>query len=111
MSWLDDLRVRVEEVIPDGIRNDIGSYLQSRLVDPVIAIGQPQAGNLTAAQIAAGERGAAAATAPAQPVPVSVNGVNVGNGGGMNMATLVPMLAIGALAIALIVTSGGGRRR
>lgn len=73
MSWFDDLQARVNEAIPEGIRNDIGSYLQARVVDPVIKIGQPQTGNLSAAEIAAGARGGVQPVAPAQPQPVPVS--------------------------------------
>ena len=63
MGFFDDLAARVNEVVPEGIRNDIGGYLQARVVDPVVKIGQPATGNLSAEQLAAGQRGGAVAVA------------------------------------------------
>lgn len=55
-SWLDDLQARVEQAT-SGIVTDINAYINTRVVEPVVKIGQPQSGNLTAAQIAAGQKG------------------------------------------------------
>lgn len=74
MGFFDDLAARVNEVVPEGIRNDIGGYLQARVVDPVVKIGQPATGNLSAEQIAAGQRGGAVpVAAPAAPASATMN--------------------------------------
>ena len=56
MSWQDDLSARVEAATKN-IGNDIQSYIKARVVDPVVKIGEPAKGNLSAAELAAGARG------------------------------------------------------
>lgn len=56
MSWMDDLSVRIEQA-KENIGNDINAYIQARVVDPVVKIGQPAQGNLSQAQIQAGATG------------------------------------------------------
>lgn len=64
MGWMDDLTARAKQYYDEGIK-DINTYLGGRAVDEVVKIAAAQTGNLTAAQLAAGERGDAGAIKPA----------------------------------------------
>lgn len=57
MSLIDDLRTRVE-LAKDNLVTDIYTFIGQRYVDPMIKVGEPEAGNLSPAEIAAGKRGA-----------------------------------------------------
>lgn len=95
MGFFDDLQARVNEVVPEGIRNDIGSYLQARVVDPVVKIGQPATGNLSAEQLASGARGGSTPVAsPASPAVASMNA-----GAKSAFDTVKPYLPIIGLAL------------
>jgi hypothetical protein len=102
MSWFDDISARISEVVPEGVRTDIGAYLQARVVDPVVKIGQPQTGNLSAEQLAAGARGGAIPVAgPSSISPASQNAMQASMIiGGVN---IMPMIAIGAVGILAVV--------
>ena len=56
MSFVDDLEARVQQAT-QNIGNDIKSYIQARVVDPVVKIGEPAKGNLNIKEIQAGQRG------------------------------------------------------
>ena len=65
-QWLDDLGVRVDQFRETELGQSIGDYLNARVVDAVVQIAPPKTGNLSAEQIAAGQRGGTAATAAPQ---------------------------------------------
>ena len=56
MAFIDDLEARLKQST-QNIGNDINSYIQNRLTDAVVKIGEPPKGNLTAQQIAQGQTG------------------------------------------------------
>jgi len=69
MSFFDDLQARVNDFKDNAIVQDIGTYIQARVVDPVVKVGQPAIGNLSAAQIASGARGQTAPVGGPSGVP------------------------------------------
>jgi hypothetical protein len=56
MSWQDDLSTRLQQA-GENVSKDIQGYLQARVVDPLVKIGEPAKGNLSAAELAQGARG------------------------------------------------------
>ncbi len=56
MAWIDDIQTRLEQSVNNQF-NDINSYLKSRVTDVVVKIGEPPKGNLTTAQVEAGQTG------------------------------------------------------
>lgn len=67
MAFIDDLEARLKQST-QNIGNDINSYIQNRLTDAVVKIGEPPKGNLSAAQLAQGQTGQGQAIAPAASV-------------------------------------------
>ena len=103
MSWVDDLRSRAEQAFEDvGI--DINAYLKKRESDAVMKILEPT-GNLSQAQLDAGQRGGTAATA----APSGANGNNAMVAGQITESFMkyLPFIAIGAITFLLI----GKKRR
>lgn len=66
MAFIDDLQARLQQSV-QNVGNDINSYIQNRLTDAVVKVGEPPKGNQTAAQVAAGQTG------QAQPMAVSAS--------------------------------------
>lgn len=62
MSLFEDLKNRAAASFED-VSNNVYGYLESRVNDAVVKIGEPAAGNQTAVQIASGQTGGTA------PVP------------------------------------------
>lgn len=62
MGFFDDLKVRAEQSV-NIVSNDINTYIQTRLTDAVVKVGEAPKGNLSAAQIAAGQTGQTASVA------------------------------------------------
>lgn len=102
MAWIDDLSSRISNVVPEGITADINAYLKARVVDPVVKIGQPQTGNLTAEQLAAGMRGGQVPTAQASsPAAASQNATQASMLSSFGLGSIPPMiLLLGAGAAA-----------
>lgn len=89
------------DFIPEGIQTDITAYLRERVVDPVVKIGQPQTGNLSAAEIAAGARGGTAPiAAPSAPASAIQNaGAKIA---GIGIAPIAAVVAVGVLGYVLL---------
>lgn len=62
MGFFDDISVRLQQSAQNQL-NDINSYIQNRVTDVVVKIGQPPKGNLSAAELAQGQQGAGVAQA------------------------------------------------
>lgn len=97
MSWQDDLETRLQQSI-QNVGNDINAYIQARVVDPVVKIGQPAQGNLSAAQIAAGQRG----QNPDASIEKDIGSPSDINGNGSMMKWVVPVVAISVVAYFLL---------
>lgn len=67
MGWMDDLKMRAEQAFDDA-KGGLQDYLAKSGAEAVVKIAAPRTGNLSAAQIAAGQRGAP----PAMQPPVQV---------------------------------------
>jgi hypothetical protein len=68
MGWMDDFSMRIGQIgtgVRDRINRDINDYVENRAVDDLVKIGRAATGNLSAAEIEAGQRGAPAPIAPA----------------------------------------------
>lgn len=89
MNYFDDLKMRLEQA-GQNFGNDLKNYFESNIVEPAVKIGQAATGNLTEAQIKAGQTGSAPKIADPQAQVVS---------GGIG---LVSILAIGAIAYLLL---------
>lgn len=63
MGFFDDLQARADQSL-NQLKGDVTSYLESRVMSAVVKVGEPAKGNLTAAQIAAGQTGAPEPIAP-----------------------------------------------
>ncbi len=109
MSWIDDLQTKVEQAT-SGIVTDINTYINQRVVAPVIKIAQPQTGNLSAAQIAAGQKGGPVPIAAAVSSPSSLQNAASASqvSSGTAMAISVPvLLALGVGAFFLMKKGRG----
>jgi hypothetical protein len=95
MSFWDDIGAKIKEgadnVVKD-VQTNVNQYFQQRLIDPLVKIGEPAKGNLTAAEIAAGERGAPPPIAAAASAPVIQQ----------NLMMYLPIVAIAVGALILI---------
>jgi hypothetical protein len=104
MGWLDDLATRAQQAAQErlgDIGSNITSYIEGQIAgaDPTVKVGAAPTGNLSAAQIAAGQRGGTAPTAAAAaPASASQNAGVAGMLGGFDAQKLLPVVAIGALA-------------
>lgn len=98
MSWVDDLQARAEQSIRNAT-NSIGDYLDNRVSDAVVIKGDGQNGNLSALQIAQGQRGGQAGQAgPKAPPNALQNAIQASGFVPEAVAPYVPMiLAAGAL--------------
>jgi succinyl-CoA synthetase beta subunit len=106
MSWIDDLKTRAEQAV-SNVQKDIGTYLQERVIEPVIKVGDPQGGNLTAAQIAAGARGGQGGIpASNQPASALMNANPLAN----VSASLMQYLPLLILAGAAVMIFKKGRK-
>lgn len=95
MGWFDDLQARVSDFQDTSLGGSISDYLESRVVDAVVKIGDQPTGNLSAAQIAAGQRGG---TAPVvAPAPVAIMPSSH-----MDFAKYLPFILLGTAAYFLI---------
>lgn len=65
MSFFDDLRMRVEQSTQSVVK-DFTSYVQNQIVTPAVKIGEAAKGNISEAQIKAGQTGSVPAISPAQ---------------------------------------------
>lgn len=63
MGFFDDLQARADESL-NQLKGDVTSYLENRVMSAVVKVGEPAKGNLSAAQIAAGQTGGPAPIAP-----------------------------------------------
>lgn len=95
MNFFDDFRTRLEQA-GQNFGNDLKSYIESNIVQPAVRIGQAATGNLSEAQIRAGQT----ASAPPMAAPQS----QVVSGG----IGIVSILAIGALAYLLLAKKSRG---
>lgn len=84
MSWFDDLRARADESL-NSVSGDIQDYLKTRITEAVVKVGEPPKGNLSAAQIAAGQTGA---PTPSRAMPAAVS----------DYAKFLPLIAVAAVA-------------
>ena len=98
MSWQDDLSARLQAAT-QNIGNDIKGYLQARVVDPVVKIGEPAKGNLSALELSQGARGS---NSNAQIVPDT--GAMPTSSSAMNA---IPFLIVGVIAFLLISKKRG----
>lgn len=100
MGFLDDLQVRVTQAVEKNSDN-INNFLADKVGDLFVKVSKPKTGNLSAAQIQAGQRGGdvpgenQAIVVPAAPIS-------------MNAKYLIP--AIAALAAAAFLFSGSRRK-
>lgn len=95
MSYFDDFRMRVEQA-GQQFGNDLESYINSNIIQPAVRIGQAATGNLSEAQIKAGQTAA--------PPPIA-NPANQIVSGGLG---LVSILAIGTIAYLLLSKKSRG---
>lgn len=106
MAWIDDLSSRISSVVPEGVTADINAYLKARIVDPVVKIGQPQTGNLTAEQLAAGVRGGqvptAAASSPASATQNAAQASMLTSFGLGSVPPMILLLGVGAIAYVML---------
>lgn len=84
MNFFDDLKTRVEQA-GQQIEKDINSYISNNITEPLVKVGQAATGNLSDAQIKAGQTGGAAPIVSAQAVQAA----------GMSMGMLA-LIAVGA---------------
>lgn len=96
MNFFDDLRTRVEQS-GQAIVSDLRSYYESQVITPLVRAGQAATGNLSAAQIKAGQVAESPPIAPPQNAVVKT-GIN-----------LVSLLAIGAIGYLLLSPKGKGK--
>lgn len=96
MSWQDDLQSRIDQA-SQNIGNDIKSYINARVIEPVTKIGEPAQGNLSALELSQGARGSNST----QTVPISYGSSNE-----MNKWAL-PLIAIAVLGYFLISKKRG----
>jgi hypothetical protein len=101
MGWFDDLRTRVEELQDTNLGSTISDYIENRVVDAVVKIGPQPTGNLSAAQIAAGQRGG---TAPVVATPVSA----VPPSQQSQLMKYLPFVAIGLVAVLVLKRKSRG---
>lgn len=77
MNFFDDLKTRVEQA-GQQIEKDINSYISNNITEPLVKVGQAATGNLSEAEIRAGQ------TASPPPI-VSAGAVTVA---GMGIGTM-----------------------
>lgn len=75
MNYFDDLRTRVEQSFNSAVA-DFKSYIQDQVVTPTVKVGQAARGNLTEAQIKAGQTAAAPPIAAPDSI-VAATGVSL----------------------------------
>ena len=106
MGWLDDLGSRIQQA-SENIINDVGDYFTERVVDPVVKVGEPQRGNLSAAQIAAGEYGGAPVGAPARASASQLQNAAQASQIGNQFAKYLPLIAIGMVGFLIFRSKKG----
>lgn len=105
MSWLDDLKTRATQSL-ENVGNNVGSYLGSLQVDSVIKTGAPAGGNQTAVQIAQGQFGSAPGMSAPNAPPNQLANAAQASMFGMPASSMLPILAIGAVALIFILKKG-----
>jgi hypothetical protein len=100
MGWFDDLQARVSDFQDTELGTSISDYVNNRVVDAVVKIGDPPTGNLSATQIAAGARGGAA---PVQASPVAMTPTAQSP-----VMKYLPFIAIGLVAVLLLQKKSRG---
>ena len=96
MGWFDDLQARVEEFQDTNLGSTISDYIENRVVDAVVKIGPQPTGNLSASQIAQGQRGG---TPPVVQSPVASVAPSMQSSSVMKY---LPFVAIGLIAVLLL---------
>lgn len=71
MNFFDDLKTRVEQA-GQQVEKDVNAYISNNITEPLVKVGQAATGNLSDAQIKAGQTGQAQ-TASVLPAAVAAN--------------------------------------
>ena len=106
MSWVDDLQARAEQSIRNAT-NSIGDYLDNRVSDAVVVKSAGQNGNLSALEIAQGQRGGQAGQAGPKAAPNALqNAIQASGFVPEVVAPYVPMI-LAAAALYLVFSRKG----
>lgn len=108
MGWFDDLSTRAQQA-GDSALKDVNTYLAGRVVDATVQVAAAQTGNLTAAQLAAGQRGGQGPMAgPATTSPFLQNASQASQIAGQAAMNYGPYLLVAIAAWFLIGKSRRG---
>lgn len=111
MSWFDDFTTKVMQSDSGKTSvTDIKSFLEEQSFDNTIKVAEEALGNLTAAEIAEGARGAARAMAPSHADANSTqNAASASQIAGKAVQFSLP-LVLAAVAIFFLISKQGGKR-
>lgn len=109
MGWMDDLQVRAEQAV-QSVQTDVTTYFSTRAKEELVKVVAPPTGNLSAEEIAAGQRGGPSGLTAPSGAPAS-NAVSAGQVGASMMSSAsqyLPWLAIAGLAYVIFARKSRG---
>lgn len=112
MSWLDDLSVRTSQSLEKATAS-VYQYLDSRVSDAVVKVGNAATGNQSAAQLAQGQMGGqnqAAVPASGNNSPALLNSISSGMFNPQKIMSVLPILAVAGIGAYFLMGKKRGRR-
>ena len=105
MGWFDDLRARAEQSL-DSVGSDITDFVKTRVTDAVVKVGEPQKGNQSAAQLAAGQAGGQSGIAGPNASADQIQNASQASQIGSQFMKYLPLIAVAGLAVVLFSRKG-----